>query len=113
MPCRQYVQRTCPFCNKSFKRLDVHLSRSVQCSNTSLATLQWNAPVEAEIASQPISGSSSPLSSPDHVDCSSDQSQFCTRPRLKLPTSAEDWKSADEFLATVLVPKVCGEYVQH
>ena len=106
---REYVVRVCPSCNKSFKRLDVHLKCSANCSKIDMAAQCVGSDL-AETLSPFTAESSSTNVSMHSVDSSSIQSdKFQPLPRLKLPNSTEDWNSANNVMASELVPRVCGE----
>ena len=90
--------------------LDVHLKRSANCSKIDMAAQCVGSDL-AETLSPLTAESSSTNVSMHSVDSSSIQSDmFRPLPRLKLPTSTEDWNSADNAMASELVPRVCGEY---
>ena len=97
------IRQKCPKCQKLFKCLDTHLSRSAIC-RTQVA-------VSSETLSTNISRSEpsdyvEPETEPRpqvHNDCASASS---SKDRLKLPRTTEEWSEANQALKINVTPKV-------
>ena len=98
------VKQRCDRCERSFKRLDMHLARSSRCKNITSAT-----PMKDQaFSSQPPLPASMPdsPSSPGPPCGSLEQTPLTpeSRATLLVPKRDEDWRKADEYFASTLVP---------
>ena len=98
--------KSCPNCHKRFRRLDTHLRNSATCKV--LPSLPPSLPIDSvDTETDQLQGNTT-VTEPSAI-LNFTPLDFSCRPKLKLPSTQEEWDAANLHFANVLVPRVLSE----